>query len=412
MRNSSTPGADGRRSVLPVLWTVFFFQGMALGCWFPSLTNTFGSLGLREWVTAAFMIPPFCALIGPLVGGALADQRFAAEKVYLWLSLASALLLALAFLTLDLEWHPLWFLVLLGGHALASGPTWGLLATIALNSLGDPERRFPLARVGGTVGWIAGGALTSYLLHADSSPLSGYAGAATRLCLVGLALWLPHTPPLGTIRDWRSRLGFDALRLLRERDHLVFFAVTGLFSIPISAFYMYGPEFLSVLGDPRPTGTMTIGQVLEIVCMLGLGSLLARYSVKAVLMWALALSVLRFGMSAQAGVSSQILWHIGGLALHGVCYTLYFVTSQIFIDRRVEPGLRSQAQGLLMVVSAGVGPLIGTKLCGLMRETLVNEQGEGWVAFWGLLSAMIAVCTVLFAVFYRGLGKPVRLQRE
>lgn len=399
------------RSLMPVLWSAFFFQGMALGCWFPSLTNTFGELGLSAWVRVAFMIPPCCALIGPLIGGALADQRFPAEVIYRWLSVASAGLLALAFLVLDLGWHPLWFMVLIGMHALVSGPTWGLLATISLNSLGEPERKFPLARVGGTVGWIAGGLLTSHLLHADASPVSGYAGAVSRVAVVALSFLLPHTPPLGVVRDWRSRLGFDALRLLRERDHLVFFLVTGLFSIPISAFYMYGPEYLSVLGDPRPTGTMTIGQVLEIACMLGLGSLLARYSVKAVLTWALILSVVRFAMSAQAGINDQILWHIGGLALHGVCYTFYFVTSQIFIDRRVEPGLRSQAQGLLMVVAAGVGPLIGAWLCAEMREGLVDEQGEGWVAFWGLLSAMIAVCTLLFVCCYQGLGSPATRQR-
>ncbi|MDX1681338.1 MAG: MFS transporter [Akkermansiaceae bacterium] len=391
---------------MSVLWAAFFFQGMALGCWLPALTNTLGALGLSDWVRPAFMVPPICALISPLIGGALADQRFSAERIYLWLSLAAAILIAAAFATLDLGWHPAWFLALLAAHALISGPTWAMLTSIALNGLENPERKFPLARLGGTIGWIAGGLVVSLVLHADSSPVAGYASGATRLVAVGLACLLPHTPPLGVVRDWRSRLGFDALRLLKQRDHLVFFLVTGLFSIPISAFYMYGPEFLRFLGDPHPTGTMTVGQVLEIVTMLVLGSLLARYSVKCVLLWALALSVLRFAMSAQAGVSEQIWWHIGGLALHGVCYTLYFITSQVFLDRRVDSGLRTQAQGLLMVVSAGFGSLTGTWLCGTMRKHMVNASGEGWVEFWATLSGMIAICTLIFAIFYKGIGSP------
>ena len=389
-----------------ILWMVFFFQGMALGCWFPSLTNIFGERGLEDWVPIAFMIPPCCALVGPLLTGALADQRFAAEKVYRVLSLISAITLAAAFITLDLGWHPVWFMVFIGSHALLSAPTWGLLTTISLNSLNHPERRFPLTRVGGTIGWIAGGLMTSFIFQADSSPVAGYAGSVTRVATILLAFALPHTPPLGEVRNWRSRLGFDAFALLKQRDHLVFFVVTGLFSIPISAFYMYGPEFLKVLGDPRPTGTMTVAQVLEIGCLIGLGTLLARYSVKAVLLWALSLSVVRFGMSAWAGMDDQILWHVGGLALHGVCYTLYFVTSQIFLDRRVDPGLRSQAQGLLMLVAAGIGPLVGSWFCGVLRANVVQESGEGWVTFWAILSGMIAVCTLIFAIFYRGVGKP------
>lgn len=397
---------------MPILWAVFFFQGMTLGCWLPSLTNIFGRLGLSSWVPAAFMIPPFCALVGPLLGGALADQRFAAEKIYRWASLLSALVLLMAFMSLDAQWHPLWFLSLLALHALLSQPTWGMLATIALNNLENPERQFPLARVGGTVGWIAGGLVISFVLKADASPVAGYAAAAIRMITVVLAFGLPHTPPLGVVRDWRSRIGLDAFSLMKYRDQRVFFLVTCLFSIPISAFYMYGPEFLKVLGDPRPTGTMTVAQVLEIVCMLLLGSLLARHRVKTVLLWALGLSVLRFAMSAQAGVSGLIAWHIGGLALHGVCYTLYFITAQIFLDRRVDPGLRSQAQGLLIVIAGGVGPLLGSWLCGWMRATLVSDDGQGWVSFWGILTGMIALCTLIFAICYQSAASSDKAARS
>ncbi len=406
MRATNT--ARDPRGVFGVLWAVFFFQGMTLGCWFPALTNLFGGLGLSSWVPMVFMVPPVCAMIGPLVGGALADQRYAANRLYFWATLLCALLLVAAFLTLDAGWHPLWFLILLALHALLSGPTWGFLATISLQHLAEPERGFPLVRVGATVGWVAGGVLTSYVLKADASPVAGYAAGAVRLLSALPALMLPHTPPLGVMSGWRSRLGLDAFVLMKERDHLVFFGVTALFSVPITAFYMHGPEFLKVLGDPRPTGTMTVAQMLEVVSMLLLGSLLARHSIKSVLLWALGLSVLRFAMSAQAGVSGLIAWHIGGLALHGVCFTLYFVTAQIFLDRRVDPGMRGQAQGLLMMVSGGLGPLAGAWCCGWLRLKLVTADGQGWALYWAILAAMIAVCVGIFACFYRGTGKPRR----
>jgi MFS family permease len=187
---------------------------------------------------------------------------------------------------------------------------------------------------------------------------------------------LPHTPPLGGASSWKSRLGLDAFSLLKHRDQCVFFVVTAMFSVPISAFYMYGPEFLKVLGDPHPTGTMTVAQVLEVVSMLVVGALMTRFSVKAMLSWALGLSVLRFAMSAQAGVSGVIGWHIAGVALHGVCYTFYFITAQVFLDRRVDPGMRGQAQGLLAMVTGGLGPLFGALVCGLMRSHLVGDGGR------------------------------------
>jgi nucleoside transporter len=354
------------------------------------------------------MVPPVCALISPLVGGALADQRMPADRLFAWSSLICSLVLVAAFGSLDADWHPAWFVGLLGLYSLLSGPTWGLLATVSLTHLSHGERQFPLVRVGATIGWVVGGLATSYLLHADTSPLAGHASAVSRLISGVLAFWLPHTPPLGRGTSWKSRLGMDAFGLMKQRDHLVFFVVTAMFSVPISAFYMYGPEFLIVLGDKHPTGTMTIAQVLEVAGMLVVGAVMTRFRVKTVLLWALGLSVLRFAMSAQAGVGWGIGWHVAGVALHGVCYTFYFITAQVFLDRRVDPGLRGQAQGLLSMVSSGLGPLIGALVCGWLRAHCVAADGSGWALFWSVLAAMIAGCFAVFALFYQGLRDPAR----
>lgn len=391
--------------IFTVLWAVFFFHGMTPGFWLPALTNILTARGLADWVPAVFVVPPVCALISPLIGGALADQRIAADRLFAWSSLLCSLALVAAFGCLDAGWHPIWFVSLLGLYSLLSGPTWGLLATVSLTNLTHGERQFPLVRVGATLGWVVGGLLTSYVLRADTSPVAGYASAVARLVAGGLAFLLPHTPPLGGGSSWKSRLGLDAFSLLKHRDQFVFFLVTALFSIPLSAFYMYGPEFLKVLGDQTPAGTMTIAQVLEVASMLLIGSVMTRFRVKTVLLWALGLSVIRFAMSANAGVTGMISWHIAGVALHGVCYTFYFITAQVFLDRRVDPGLKGQAQGLLAMVSGGLGPLLGAVICGWLRIHCVAADGQGWSLFWGILAAMIAGCFAIFALFYQGRGK-------
>jgi len=387
------------------MWIVFFFQGMTPGFWLPALTNILQAKGLGAWVAVVFVVPPVCALISPLIGGALADQRVAADRLYMWTSMIGAGLLLAAFGCLDAGMHPWWFVILLGLYSLFSAPAWGLLTTIALTHLPHGERQFPLVRVGATIGWMVAGAMTSFLFHADVSAKVGYASAAARLVGAVMAFNLPHTPPLGKGSSWQSRLGLDAFQLMKQRDHCVFFVTTTLFSIPLSAFYMYAPELLKVLGNAHATATMTIAQFSEIMAMLLVGRVMLRFRVKTVLLWALGLSVVRFGMSAYAGESGMIAWHIGGIALHGMCYTFYFITAQVFLDRRVDPGLRGQAQGLLSLVSGGIGPLAGAVICGWLRVHFVTTDGHGWMAFWGILAVMIAVCFVVFAVFYRGLGK-------
>jgi nucleoside transporter len=388
--------------VFTMLWVVFFFQGMTPGFWYPALTNILSAQGLSGWVALGFMVGPLGALISPLIGGALADQRVPANQLYAWSTLLGAGVLLMAFWCLDQHWNPWWFIGMLLIYSVISGPSWGLLATIALANLAHGERQFPLVRLGSTIGWVAAGFLTSYLLQADSSPVAGYAATVARV-LGGLcALGLPHTPPLGRATSWRSVLGVEAFSLLRERDQLVFFTVTFLFSIPLTGFYMLAPQHLKVLGDAHPTATMTLAQWSEIVAMLLVAVVMTRYRLKTLLLWALGLSVLRYGMSAHAGATGALGWLMAGIALHGVCYTFYFITAQVFLDRRVEPGLRGQAQGLLTLAASGLGPLLGALVCGWLRNIFIHADGSGWLALWSALGAMIAACFILFAVLYRG----------
>lgn len=369
----------------------------------PSLTNILAAQGLSGWVTLAFLVQPLCAMVSPLFGGALADQRISANRLFVWSTFAGVLALGAAFLSLDIGLHPMWFIIFLGLHSLTAGPSWGLLATIALTHLPHGESRYPLVRVGATFGWIAGGLVASFLLKADASVLAGYASLMSKLFCVFAALLMPHTPPLGQVgKTWGERLGLGAFKLLRHRDHAVFFLVTTVFSIPLAALYMFSPEFLKILGDERPTGTMTIAQVSEVAAMFVLGAMMTRFRIKTMLLWALGLCAIRYGMSALAGWNGIIGWHIAGIAFHGVCYTFYFITSQVFLDRRVDPSMKGQAQGLLSMVANGVGPLFGALICGLLRHTVVQTDGSGWDLFWGILGAIIALCFVVFAVCYRG----------
>jgi MFS family permease len=384
------------------MWLASFFLGLSTGFWFPALTNILTSRGMGEWVGWAFAVPPVCALFSPLVGGALADQRVPAEKLFAWCSLIGAVLLFLAFAALDIGLGPFWFLAGLAAYSLVAGPSWGLLATISMTHLGQEGRSYPLVRVGATIGWIAAGFLTSYALQADSSPSAGYAGAAARIACAVIAFRMPRTPPLGVGKSWKSALGLGAFSLFRNRDHAVLFTITGLFSIPLVAFYMYSPELFEALGDKTPTASMTIAQWSEIAAMLLLGALMLKFRLKTLLMWGLGLSALRFAMSGYAGLSGIIGWHVTGVALHGVCYTIYFVTAQVYLDRRVAPSMRGQAQGLLALMAAGIGPLVGAFFCKWLRVVCVDESGHGWENFWGILAGIIAACWVAFGLLYRG----------
>ena len=107
--------------VLAGLGGMFFLLGMSSGLYVPALTNILTAEGLdTRLVQWAWLAGPVAALLSPVCVGALADNRFAAERVMGWSGVASALLLGGAFAALDADLSPWWFVALLLGVITAA----------------------------------------------------------------------------------------------------------------------------------------------------------------------------------------------------------------------------------------------------------------------------------------------------
>ncbi|NWK57172.1 MFS transporter [Verrucomicrobiaceae bacterium N1E253] len=380
----------------------FFLLFVAPGLWTPALPNILSTRGLEWVIPYAFAAGPLASLFSPLIFGSLADYRFSAQKLMGTLSLAGAVFLGLAFASIEWGWGPWAYLGFQWLNALIAAPMMALLSTVALTHLDEPEKRFPLYRLWGTFGWIAAGLVVSFLAW-DSSPMAGMAAMGARI-LLGLACFMmPDTPPQGTPGQqlsWRRYFGMDAIHLFKEPSMRVFLITTVLLSIPLAAFYMYTPILLRDLGDGHPAASMTLGQVTEVVALLLLGGFLARGRVKWVLVAALAFALLRYLLFAFAGWSGSLWWVWLGIAMHGPCYTFYYVTGQMLVNRRVEPGMRNQAQALLGTLSSGMGACSGSLLCGWYYGACIGMPG-GWSFFWLGLSMVVLACVLFFLSGYR-----------
>ena len=150
--------------------------------------------------------------------------------------------------------------------------------------------------------------------------------------------------------------------------------------------------------------TQTLGQMSEMLFMLAMPVLFARWGVKKMLMAGMAAWVLRYALFA-AAAPGAVYWMIAlGILLHGICYDFFFVTGQIYVDKKSTAGIRGQAQGFFVFVTYGVGMLIGAQVAGNVYNrflggapTLALEQ---WRSFWILPSVFAAVILIFFSLAF------------
>jgi hypothetical protein len=160
---------------------------------------------------------------------------------------------------------------------------------------------------------------------------------------------------------------------------------------------------LKELGVSGPTGVMTLGQITEVLVMLVLAGLMTRFRLKWVFLSGIAFGLARYLIF----LLNTSTWVITGIVLHGLAYTLYFITTQIYLEDRIPAAQRARAQALLTLLSSGVGNLAGFLGSGLWLA-YCEKQGGGtvpWPTFWGGLAVITGLVFIFFALFYKGRGR-------
>ena len=388
-----------RRAEYAELIALFFIQGAALGIWLVPLSTVLDAHGLHAIKPFAFATSALAAFVSPLIFGAMADRHASPVKVLRGLAVATALAMTLATTAIKLVWNPWLVLALIQLHALCSAPTWSISSTIVFARLADAQKEFGPIRAMATLGWMSGCWLVSFL-SADSSTLAGYSGAVTWLAVAAFTFFLPvlETPKFVEHLTLRQRLGFDALMLLKNRDHRVVFITVALFAIPLAGFYPYAPPHLRELGLQHTSAWMSLGQVTEIISMLSLSALLLNWRLKWIFIVGLSFGVVRFALSAINGQA----WLLAGVVMHGCSFTLVFITAQIYIDQRVDAAWRARAQALMALMNSGVGNLLGYLGTGWWFAACARSPITQWPRFWGGLAAAVAAVLVFFLMAYRG----------
>jgi nucleoside transporter len=392
-----------------------FLQFFVWGAWYTSIAVYMTAEGMGQLTHWPYTVNPIAAIAAPFFLGLVADRYFSTEKVLGVLHLLGAVVL----LTVpQFSGAPVVFVLLLLLYNLCFMPTLGLANSLAFHHIADQEKHFPLIRVFGTVGWIVAGLFVSLVLKRfvtggalpEQTPLPLYTAAVTSGVLGLYSFSLPHTPPpaRGEKVSARSILGLDALTALGSRPFYVFLGASLLISIPLAAYYNFTQLFLEATGFQNIAGTQTLGQMSEVVFMLLMPLFFARLGVKWMLVAGMGAWALRYVFFALAAPSEVFWMIIVGILLHGICYDFFFVTGQIYVDKKSTPMIRGQAQGMLVLVTYGLGMLIGAQVAGnlfnaFLRDADALTLGQ-WRQFWFVPAAFAVVIMVGFALLFNDRG--------
>lgn len=399
-----------KTSIKIQLSTMMFLEFFIWGGWFVTLGTFLGkNLGATGAESAmAFSTQSWGAIIAPFIIGLIADRYFNAERILGVLHLVGAVLMYQMYSASDFSTFYPYVL----GYMIVYMPTLALVNSISFKQMKDPAKEFSFVRVFGTIGWIVAGLLISWLAW-DSQANATEGLLKNTFLMVAIAsgvlglfsFTLPATPPQlqdGEKQSIGSILGLDALKLLNDRNFLIFFVASILICIPLAFYYQNANPFLSEIGVANPTGKMTIGQASEVLFMLLLPFFFKKFGFKKTILAGMLAWAVRYVLFAYGDAGEGAFMLITGIALHGICYDFFFVSGQIYTDSKAGEKYKSSAQGLITLATYGLGMLIGFWVAGQISDAYLLEDGtHNWTKIWLLPAAFALLVMGLFALFFK-----------
>jgi len=400
-----------KKSIQFQLSLMMFLEFFIWGGWFVTMGTFLGSnLDASGGETAmAYSTQSWGAIIAPFIIGLIADRYFNAEKILGVLHLVGAVLMYL--MAQSTEFSVFYPYVL--GYMIAYMPTLALVNSVSFNQMSDPAKQFPMVRVWGTVGWILAGLAISFLFKWDSIENIGQGMLSNTFTMVAIAsvvlgvfsFTLPKTPPSiskdenVTIKDI---LGLDALKLLKDRNFLVFFISSVLICIPLAFYYQNISPFLTEYQVENSTAWASLGQISEVAFMLLLPFFFKKFGFKKTILFGMLAWAIRYVLFAYGNNGDLFFMIITGIALHGICYDFFFVSGQIYTDSKAGEKVKSAAQGLITLATYGVGMLVGFWIAGqVVDKNLLSDGSHAWQDIWIFPAVFAVVVMLIFAVLFK-----------
>jgi len=390
---------------------MMFLEFFIWGGWFVTL-GTFLSKNLNatEFEKAnVFSTQSLGAIIAPFIVGMIADRYFNAERILGVLHLVGAVLMYQMYGAADMSTFYPYVLA----YMILYMPTLALTSSVSFRQLTNPEKQFSGIRIWGTIGWIVAGLVISYFWDAKASEgalkntflLSGVAS----LVLGVFSFALPKTPPVKLDENekpsFASIIGLDAIKLLKDKNFLIFFISSVLICIPLAFYYSNANPFLSEIGLENATGKMTIGQGSEVLFLLALPIFFTRFGFKKTILVGMLAWVIRYLLFAYGNAGELSFMLLIGIALHGICYDFFFVSGQIYTDSKAGVKYKSAAQGLITLATYGVGQLIGFWVAGYVgdkyKEMKTTDLAGFWNHTWVVPAIIAAVVFFIFLAFFK-----------
>ena len=113
--------------------------------------------------------------------------------------------------------------------------------------------------------------------------------------------------------------------------------------------------------------------------------------------------VLRFGLFAFGNPGEGLWMIILSCIVYGMAFDFFNISGSLFVESQSDPAIRASAQGLFMMMTNGVGAVLGSNLSGVIIQKYFTyaDDSKDWHGIWVTFSLYALAIAILFIILFK-----------
>ena len=402
---------------MSIKFRLIFLNFMQFFVWGSYLTSLggymYGTLHFKGGqIGLVFMTMGIASIVMPTILGIVADRWVNAERVLGLSHIAGAVALYWASGVTD-PIKMFWAMLLVSccympAIALNNTVSYDVLHKKGLN----PQKNFPPIRVWGTVGFICAMWAVD-LLHWTLSYKQLLFASVAGVVMGVYSFTVPSCPPAGanTKKSLASAMGLDAFVLFRRKQMLIFFLfamflgaalqITNQWGVPFLDHFKFTEVYRDTFGVKYPNILISISQISETLFILTIPFFLGKFGIKKVMLMSITAWVFRFGLFGVGNPGGGLILLVLSMIVYGMAFDFFNISGSLFVEREAGKKIRASAQGLFMLMTNGIGAIIGSFASGWVVQSHTVGDVTDWKTVWLLFASYAFVLAIIFLIAFK-----------
>lgn len=112
--------------------------------------------------------------------------------------------------------------------------------------------------------------------------------------------------------------------------------------------------------------------------------------------------VLRFGLFGIGNPAEGLVFLVASMIVYGMAFDFFNISGSLFVEKEAPVSIRASAQGLFMLMTNGIGALLGGIIAGNIVDYFTNSAGiKDWPSIWFTFAGYALVLGIIFPFAFR-----------